>query len=109
MRPSWPGRWDRRAECGRCQRPSWCPRLLPAARQGLEDAGVAAEEVDQLLTVVEARAAAGQTGAAWQRRALAALEPQHGRERGLTAMLERYLEHQQTDEPVHTWPLPSGR
>ena len=85
------------------------PRLLPAARQGLEDAGVAAGEVDQLLTVVEARAATGQTGAAWQRRALAVLEPRHGRERGLTAMLEQYLEHQRTGEPVHTWPLPSGR
>ena len=85
------------------------PRLLPAARQGLEDAGVAAGEVDQLLTVVEARAATGQTGAAWQRRALAVLEPRHGRERGLTAMLEQSLEHQRTGEPVHTWPLPSGR
>jgi gamma-glutamyl:cysteine ligase YbdK (ATP-grasp superfamily) len=84
------------------------PRLLPTARQGLEDAGVAAEEVDQLLAVVEARVAAGQTGAAWQRRALAALEPRLGRERGLTAMLERYLAHQRTGEPVHTWPLPSG-
>jgi Glutamate-cysteine ligase family 2(GCS2) len=37
------------------------PRLLPAARQGLQDAGVMAEEVDQLLAVVEARAASGQT------------------------------------------------
>jgi gamma-glutamyl:cysteine ligase YbdK (ATP-grasp superfamily) len=85
------------------------PRLLPAARQGLEDAGVAAEEVEQLLAVVEARTATGQTGAAWQRRALAALEPQRGRERALTAVLERYLFLQRTGEPVHTWPLPSGR
>ena len=84
-------------------------RLLPAARQGLEDAGVVAEEVDQLLAVVEARVAAGQTGAVWQRRALAALEPRHGREHSLTAMLERYLFLQRTGEPVHTWPLPSGR
>jgi hypothetical protein len=30
------------------------PRLLPAARQGLKDAGVAAGEADQLLAVVEA-------------------------------------------------------
>jgi gamma-glutamyl:cysteine ligase YbdK (ATP-grasp superfamily) len=85
------------------------PRLLPAARQGLERAGVAAGDIDQLLTVIEARAATGQTGAAWQRKALAVLESQHGRDRGLTAMLEQYLEHQQTGEPVHTWPLPSGR
>jgi Glutamate-cysteine ligase family 2(GCS2) len=84
-------------------------RLLPVARQGLEDAGVATQEVDRLLAVIEARAACGQTGAVWQRRALAALEPRLGRERGLAAMLERYLEHQRTGDPVHTWPVPSDR
>jgi hypothetical protein len=84
-------------------------RLLPAARQGLEDAKVAPEEADRLLAVIEARAACGQTGAVWQRRALAALEPRLGRERGSAAMLERYLEHQLTGEPVHTWPVPAGR
>src|SRR4029450_12903932 len=82
--------------------------LLPVARQGLQDAGVAAEEVDPLLAVVEARAASGQTGAAWQRLALAALEPRLGRERGLAAMLERYLRLQRTGEPVHTWPVPGA-
>ena len=68
-----------------------------------------AEEAGQLLSVIQARAASGQTGAAWQRQALAALEPRLGRERALTAMLEHYLEHQRTGEPVHTWPLPSSR
>jgi hypothetical protein len=81
-------------------------RLVPAARQGLEDAGVAPEEVDRLLAVIDARAASGQTGAVWQRRALAALEPRLGREDGLAAMLERYLDHQRTGDPVHTWPIP---
>jgi len=84
-------------------------RLLPVARQGLEDAGVGTQEVDRLLAVIEARAACGQTGAVWQRRTLAALEPRLGRERGLAAMLEHYLEHQRTDDPVHTWLVPSGR
>jgi hypothetical protein len=83
-------------------------RLLPVAGQGLEDAGVLAEEVDRLLAVIEDRATAGQTGAAWQRRTLAALEPRLGRERALAAMLERYLEHQRSGGPVHTWPLPKG-
>jgi len=84
-------------------------RLLPAAHQGLEDAGVLPEEVDELLAVIEARAAAGQTGAVWQRRTLAALEPQLGREQGLAATLERYLELQGTNVPVHTWPVPGRR
>jgi hypothetical protein len=81
-------------------------RLLPVARQGLEDGGVAPEEVDRLLTVIGARAATGQTGAVWQRRALAALEPRLGREAGLAAMLEHYLDHQRTGDPVHTWAIP---
>jgi hypothetical protein len=84
-------------------------QLLPAARQGLVGAGVEPGEAEELLTVVQARAACGQTGAVWQRRALAALEPRLGRDRGLVAMLEWYLELQGTGEPVHTWPVPASR
>jgi hypothetical protein len=80
-------------------------RLLPTARQGLQQAGVAGEEIDRLLGVIEARVTVAQTSAAWQRRTLAALEPRLGRERALAAMLERYLEHQTAGDPVHTWPV----
>jgi hypothetical protein len=80
------------------------PELLPAARDGLVDAGVAAAEADHLLGVIAARVTSGQTGAVWQRRMLATLEPGFGRERALAAMLERYLEYAATDQPVHTWP-----
>ncbi|HEX3212735.1 MAG TPA: glutamate--cysteine ligase, partial [Actinomycetota bacterium] len=94
--------------CGR-MRPVLAPqlirRLLPVACQGLEKAGVEPEEAGGLLAVSR-RAATEQTGAVWQRRALAALEPQLGREQALAAMLERYLEHQGTGDPVHTWPIP---
>src|SRR5829696_301320 len=79
------------------------PELLPAAREGLMNAGVAAE-ADHLLGVIAARVTSGQTGAVWQRRMLATLEPRLGRERALAAMLERYLECAATDQPVHTWP-----
>jgi hypothetical protein len=80
------------------------PELLPVARDGLVGAGVAAGEADRLLGVIAARVAAGQTGAVWQRRMLAALQPRLGRQRALAAMLERYLEHAASDQPVHTWP-----
>ena len=79
------------------------PELLPAARQGLVRAGVAAPEADRLLGVIAARVASGQTGAVWQRKTLEALEPRLGRERALAAMLERYLNCAVTDQPVHTW------
>jgi hypothetical protein len=81
------------------------PELVPAARLGLLQAGVAAAEADRLLEVISARAASGQTGAAWQRAALAAAERGHDRHRALGVMLERYLEFADTGLPVHTWPV----
>jgi hypothetical protein len=80
------------------------PELLPLARDGLVAAGVAAEEADDLLGVIAARVASGQTGAVWQRRVLAALQPWLGRDRALAAMLDRYMREAATDQPVHTWP-----
>jgi hypothetical protein len=81
--------------------------LVPAARQGLVEAGVAAEEADGLLQVISARAACGQTGAAWQRATLAAAERRHDRERALAIMLDHYLQYADTGLPVHTWPVAS--
>jgi hypothetical protein len=79
--------------------------LVPAARQGLLEAGVAAEEANGLLEVIAARAASGQTGAAWQRATLAAAERHHDRQRALAIMLDRYLQCAVTGLPVHTWPV----
>jgi gamma-glutamyl:cysteine ligase YbdK (ATP-grasp superfamily) len=81
--------------------------MVPAARQGLVEAGVAAEEADGLLDVIYARAATGQTGAAWQRATLAAAEQRHDRERALAVMLGHYLRYSGTGLPVHTWPIAS--
>jgi len=80
-------------------------RLLPEARRGLVEAGVDAGEADRLLEVIGDRVASGQTGAVWQRRALAALEHDADRAQALERLLERYLELQATGDPVHTWPV----
>jgi hypothetical protein len=80
-------------------------QTLPNARQGLRDAGVEAAEADQLLDIIGARASSGQTGAAWQRAALAAAARTGPSAPELfAAMLGRYLEHVDTGQPVHTWP-----
>jgi gamma-glutamyl:cysteine ligase YbdK (ATP-grasp superfamily) len=83
------------------------PELVPAARQGLLHAGVTAAEADGLLDTIIARAATGQTGAAWQRATLAAAERHHNRDRALGIMLDRYLQCAHTGLPVHTWPVAS--
>ena len=79
--------------------------LVPAARQGLLQVGVAAAEADGLLEIISARAASGQTGAAWQRATLAASEQRHDRQHALAVMLDCYLRCADTGLPVHTWPI----
>jgi hypothetical protein len=81
--------------------------LVPAARQGLYQAGVAAAEADGLLEVISARAASGQTGAVWQRATLAAAQRRHDREHALTVMVDLYLQCADTGLPVHVWPVAS--
>lgn len=78
--------------------------LVPAARQGLIQAGVEPGEADRFLGVIAARAASGQTGAAWQRATLARAEQRLDRHEALAEMLHRYLRHADTGQPVHTWP-----
>ncbi|QSQ10705.1 glutamate-cysteine ligase family protein [Myxococcus landrumensis] len=79
-------------------------RLLPVARRGLLVSGVEAEEVDRMLDIIARRVDTGRTGARWQRRVLARLEAEMPRRDALAAMLERYLQHAESGEPVHTWP-----
>ena len=99
---SWPaGRGDRVRTVPAAE---LVPELLPAARQGLLGAGVAAAETDRLLGLIGARVATGQTGAAWQRATLAAAERGRSRDQALAVMLDRYLSCAATGQPVHTWP-----
>ena len=85
--PSWSGRRPA-ARAGRGGRAG--PAAAARARRGLVEAGVDAGEADGLLEVIGDRAASGQTGAVWQRRALAALEgrggPRAGRRRAAGAL-----------------------
>jgi gamma-glutamyl:cysteine ligase YbdK (ATP-grasp superfamily) len=80
--------------------------LLPSARDGLLSAEVAPADTDHLLDVIAGRVATGQTGAVWQRRALAAAERRLTRQSALAAMLHNYLDLAATGQPVHTWPAP---
>ncbi len=70
-------------------------RLIPLARQGLADLGVA--DPRGYLDVIEARVRTGQTGAVWQRKALAACDGD------IYAMLAAYCEGQRSGAPVHEW------
>ncbi len=71
--------------------------LLPMAREGLAELGVANADSQEYLDIIGQRVASGMNGAQWQR----AFVNKHGRDmRQLTAA---YLERQQQGTPVHEW------
>lgn len=82
-------------------------QLLPLAKQGLVDAGVAEGEAARWLDVIAARLARGITGALWQRAALEVLGRGRSREDALAALVLRYQAEGATGRPVHAW-APAG-
>ncbi|NJP88984.1 glutamate--cysteine ligase [Nonomuraea sp. FMUSA5-5] len=71
--------------------------LLPEARKGLLQAGVAPNDADRALDVIAQRARLRRTGALWQRETLARL----GGDR--RALVRRYRELALSGTPVHLW------
>jgi hypothetical protein len=70
---------------------------LPLARQGLQAMQVDDRLIVAALEVLEQRTRSGRTAAAWQMEAF-------DRHRGnCAAILEEYLTHQATGQPVHSW------
>ncbi|MDH3831848.1 MAG: glutamate--cysteine ligase, partial [Gammaproteobacteria bacterium] len=74
-------------------------KLLPMARQGLQQLEIDVDDINRYLAIIEARLLTGQTGTAWQR----AYVEQHGD--NLAAMTQAYHAHQETGAPVHEWDL----
>jgi hypothetical protein len=81
-------------------------RLLPLAREGLERWGVAAEDADRLLGIIERRCVLLRNGAAWQSQVFHRLYESGRLDRGeaLREMTRRYREHMHSNQPVHDWP-----
>jgi len=77
-------------------------RLLPIAHAGLETWGVATDERDRLLGIIEQRCLLGVNGASWF------VDRMHKRAKedrfdALRATLLEYRERMHSNEPVHTW------
>ncbi|MEU8612272.1 glutamate--cysteine ligase [Actinoplanes sp. NPDC048791] len=81
--------------------------LLAKAHAGLDLFGVHRVHRDRLLGIIEARCRTGRNGATWQTEAVWSAEHRRGLDRqgALHDMLLRYSSLQQTNEPVHTWPV----
>ncbi|GIF24897.1 hypothetical protein Ate02nite_76270 [Paractinoplanes tereljensis] len=80
--------------------------LLPKAAQGLDRFGVDPADRDHLLGIIDGRCRTGQNGASWQTAVVRDAERRGlTREAALYDMLRRYRTHQDTNEPVHSWPV----
>ena len=77
--------------------------LLPLARQGLSSAGVASEDIEKYLGIIEERTRSRQTGAGWMMKSLSAMESstsKDARQRNLTSAM---LANQKKGQPIHHW------
>jgi gamma-glutamyl:cysteine ligase YbdK (ATP-grasp superfamily) len=73
--------------------------LLPLARRGLQSLEIPDGEIDEYLGIIAGRTDNSQNGAAWQRRWMAQNEA------SMNDLVLHYRSLQDTDKPVHTWPL----
>jgi gamma-glutamyl:cysteine ligase YbdK (ATP-grasp superfamily) len=82
-------------------------RLLPLAREGLSEWGVASEDADRLLEIIERRCVELRNGASWQSQVFHRLYDDEGLDRAeaLREMTRRYRERMHSNEPVHAWPV----
>lgn len=76
---------------------------LPIAAEGLSDAGVDRQEIQNWIDVIRRRIRARTTGARWQVRTLTDLEKTCDRPTALCRMLEAYLQQARTGVPVSEW------
>lgn len=80
-------------------------RLLPLAREGLQECGVAADDIDRYLGVIHDRVKTLTTGSRWMVRSLSHMKQQGSRSEQLCAVTAAMVRYQQTGQPVHTWEL----
>jgi hypothetical protein len=74
-------------------------QLLEIAKAGLNRLGIEAASIDYWLGIIEQRVVRGLNGATWQRQWVS----RHGAD--YKALMEAYLEKQESGKPVHEWSL----
>jgi CBS domain-containing protein len=78
--------------------------LMSLARAGLKQEAVATEDIDLYLGTIEERVKTRQTGAQWLLNSYAALGDR-SRDSRCRLLTEEILSRQQTNVPVHEWPI----
>lgn len=77
--------------------------MLPVAKRGLEQIGIAESEIRYYLQIVEQRLERKMTGARWQKQMLKHYEQKSNRVEACQLMLQHYIQQQMTNMPVSEW------
>lgn len=79
--------------------------LLPIARHGLLSAGIDIADIDRFTGILEDRVKADMTGAKWMLDSVARMDKPAKMNVRMRTLTSEMIRHQETGEPVHTWPL----
>ncbi len=80
-------------------------KLLPLAQEGLEEAGINADDVDRYLGVIRQRVERRRTGARWQLESLERMRGAASTHECLRALTASMIEQSQSGQPIAGWVL----
>ncbi|CAN5192024.1 glutamate-cysteine ligase family protein [soil metagenome] len=78
-------------------------KLIPIARQGLENLNINKNDIDKYLSVIEKRASGHLTGARWIVKSYRTFRKKHGREESTVAITAIMNKMRKSGDPVHKW------
>jgi CBS domain-containing protein/gamma-glutamylcysteine synthetase len=81
--------------------------LIPLARTGLKGGGIAEEDIDLYLGVIEERVRTKQTGSQWFHLSLSAMKGKGTEAERMSALTASLVRQQKEGKPVATWKLAS--
>ncbi|MEZ5063625.1 MAG: glutamate-cysteine ligase family protein [bacterium] len=78
-------------------------QLVPLAREGLQTAGIASEDIDRYLKVIEGRVSTGKTGSLWHLDSLSKMDVASKPVERMSALVAATIDRQKKGLPVHKW------
>jgi CBS domain-containing protein len=79
--------------------------LLPAAREGLSEAGIDSDDIDRYLGVIQARVERRRTGSRWQLESLEQMRGSGSPHECLRALTASMIKQQEVGKPIAEWAL----
>lgn len=80
--------------------------LIPIAREGLQKRNITPSDIDRYMDIISERVDQHMTGARWMLKAFTQLKEGADKELAQTILTSAILRNQQSEQPVHTWPMP---